>query len=641
MKKNLILFCALVALFWAIPVIPDAKAEDKPAELNNQPAAQIFPKLPTTPDDPHLDDAKVYPMWGPLCMRYTYSVVYQDDKNRAPEYMRMYFNGKWLDLAKENKNDSDYKKGVKYVYKFVPNKLGSNFYFFEASNGKGKARDGIIDSPDNGPVLFETDFSQNEIALIDPKSGQKLWSYPTHKEWVKGVALSDDGKYLAATTTKHIYFFETSKQNPLWSYQYQGSFDVENNDVKGGVDVSVDGSKIFALIGKYAILFSKDSNQPIWQKDVKQQGYNTAISADGKYMAAGTAGDEKNVDTNLLILWSEKSATPLWQYHAAGNFHDVSLSFDGSYIAGATGCPDRRAYIFSKDSNEPVMRSDMLAEDSPVNRAKISADGKYVAYSAEYNKGIAFLFKNPKFGGSNQPVWKLLPPSQRSGRALAMTPDAKTILETTFAGDVLTLGLASNQPTAYWKYPNPIAAADLSDDGRLIAIGGTAEKVYLIDGDSKKQTAEVQFSEYISEIDVAGDGKYVAAGTGGANYFFESFSQNENKKVSCDKVIEPEPEMVQDQTDSKLYNGVQDVDQNLPGGNKVKQFTQKNWLIIVSTLACLIILFSIIFGKTRKKYWLIIIILLIIALVLSLIFFRKPPKSDLEKTEQGTQLENQ
>jgi len=620
MKKTWSLFCVLIIALGMILTISLAWAEDKPAELNSAPASKIFPKLPVTPEDPHLTEAKVYPMWGPLCMRYTYSVIYQDDKNRPPEYMRMYFNGKWLDIEKENKNDSNYKKGVKYIYKFVPKKLGSNFYFFEASNGKGKARDGIIDSPDNGPVLFETDFSQNEIALIDPSASQKVWSYPTGKEWVKGIALSDDGKYLAATTTKHIYFFETSKKEPLWEYDYGGNFDVENNDVKGGIDVSADGSKIFALIGQYAILFSKESNKPIWQKDIKQQGYNVAISADGKYMAAATAGDEQNVESNLLILWNEKSATPLWQYHASGNFHDVSLTYDGSYIVGATGCPDRRAYIFSKDSKEPIMRSEMLTEDSPVNRAKISADGRYVAYSAEYNKGIAFLFKNPKFGGSNQPIWKVLPPNQRSGRALAMTPDAKTILETTFAGDVLTLGIDSNQPTATWKYSKPIAAADLSDDGKLIAVGGTAEKVYLIDSVTKKQKAEIPFSEYISEIDVASNGKYVAAGTGGANYFFETFSQNEGKVVTCDKIIEPEPEKNQNTIINSKING----EKGIAPANQAEKTISKGLLWMIIVWAILTIILLIIFRKTRKKYLILIIGSLLIVLVVILIFFLKP-----------------
>ena len=189
------------------------EAEDKP------PPGRTIPKLEKTPDDPVLINSHVYPMWGPICQRYTYSVIYQDKEGRPPEYVRMYFNGDWVDIEKENPEDSDYKKGVKYIYKFVPKRIVSNFYFFEASNGLGKARDGIIDSPDNGPFLFESAFDNNEIALIDAVTGRKIWSYSTGKNWVGGIALSDNGQYLAAQTTDHVYLFDTTKNGPLWDYE--------------------------------------------------------------------------------------------------------------------------------------------------------------------------------------------------------------------------------------------------------------------------------------------------------------------------------------------------------------------------------------------------------------------------------------
>jgi len=257
----------------------------------------IIPKLPKTPNDPVLSNGHVYPNWGPPCQRYTYSTVYQDKEGRAPEYMKIYFNGKMIDMTKTNPNDSDYRKGVGYEYKFVPNKLGSNFYYFEASNGKGKTRDAIIDSPDNGPVLFKSAFEKNEIAVIDKQSGKKILSFLTGKEWVGGISLSDNGKYLAAKTSKHVYLFDTNKpEKPLWQFNCE-----ECAEGKGGVDISGDGSKIIAAIGEVALLFNRSSNKPVW-KYVAGNAYNVAISRDGKYMAAATMGEESNPNSNLLIL---------------------------------------------------------------------------------------------------------------------------------------------------------------------------------------------------------------------------------------------------------------------------------------------------------------------------------------------------
>jgi len=255
--------------------------------------ARVFPKLPKTPNDPVLSNGGVYPMWGPVCQRYTYLTYYSDKEGRPPEYVRMYFNGQWLDVQKENPNDNDYKKGVKYIYKFVPNKIGPNFFFFEASNGLGKTREGIIDSPGNGPVLFDADFLHNEIAVIDRETGRKILSYPAGQEWVGGVAISDDGRWLAAKTSFHVYLFDITKpEKPNWEFLVGGGGMI-GGDVKGGIAISGDGAKIFASSGDNVFLFDKSSNQPVWQYPIGN-GYNVAISKDGQYVAAATAGSEDN-----------------------------------------------------------------------------------------------------------------------------------------------------------------------------------------------------------------------------------------------------------------------------------------------------------------------------------------------------------
>jgi hypothetical protein len=542
MKKKI--FLLILAIFLSLVLSAGGVlAEDKPSAGQNSGTPQVFSKLPKTPNDPLLRDGKVDPMWGPLCQRYTYSVIYSDKEGRPPEYVRMYFNGSWIDMEKETASDSNYKTGVKYIHKFVPTKYGSNFYFFEASNGLGKARDSIIDSPDNGPVLFEGDFKDNEVAIIDSQRKEKIWRYSLAEEWVGGLDFSADGEYLAVQTTSHVYLFKRDSEKPLWDYKYNGEYTVENNDVKGGIAISGDGTKIFAEVGNSVLLFSRNSNKPIWQKNLKTQGYNVAISKDGKYLAAALAGGGSTDNASLLILWSAEKSEPLWQYEAAGNFHDLSFSEDGSYLAAATGCPDRRAYIFSKDSKEPVLRSEMLTRDSPVNRARISADGYFAAFSAEYENGLVFAFKNPAFGGGNQPLWSM--PStknHRSGRGFDMTPDGKNILETTFAGEVILLGPENNTPRQSWKFDRPLAAAAISNDGQIIAVGGTAGKVYILQPSNASSLAEISFDEYIGEIAVSSDGRYIAAGTSGSNYFFESFISDEKTEVKCDKIIEPKAE---------------------------------------------------------------------------------------------------
>ncbi|MBU2592184.1 PQQ-binding-like beta-propeller repeat protein [Patescibacteria group bacterium] len=564
MLRRLFFFINLVAgLFLSVLTV---NAEVK---INN-PSCGTIPKLPKTENDPYLFEGHVYPFWGPVCQRYTYSVIYRDEKGRPPEYVRIYFNGKMIDIDKSDSNDTNYQKGVRYQYRYVPDKLGSNFYFFEASNGVGKARASIIDSPDNGPVLFEGDFKDNEIALIDA-SGNLVWRFPVGEEWVGGVALSDDGRYLAAQTNRHVYLFNTDSAKPVWTYTSKMS-SPPGGDVKGGIDISTDGSMIFTALGSQALLFNQKSNKPVWQYDIGNSAYSAAVSKDGEYLAIGTAGSDENQDSNLLILWNKKSSKPLWQYHASGNFHEVSLSNDGAFVAAATGCPDRRAYIFSKDSNEPILRTEMLTRDSPVDEAQISGSGDLAAFGLESDQGGLAIYDRV---GKKQ-LWRFETPKRKSVRALSITDDGQLIAAATFGGQVYIFNNESNKPLASWSLDASMGAVEISDDGRLLAVGGADSKVHLLNPQDKTFHRQIVLSEYVGEIDVAANGKYVAAGTSGSVYFFETFSPNEGKIFPCVEIVEPvsEAEMRSSSktTGSKLNNLVGVMRKKLSFFEKILNF---------------------------------------------------------------------
>lgn len=519
------LFALIVLLS---PFVPAAFAEDK--QFSGGPAG-IIPKLPKTPDDPELFDNFVRPSWGPVCQRYTYTVTYRDKEGRKPEYMRIIFNGKPIEMEKQNPADENYKSGVRYIYKFVPNKLSSNFYYFEASNGVGKTRAAIIDSPDNGPVLFESSFTNNEIVVIEKSSNKKILSFSAKDEWIGGIAFSDDGKYLAAKTSNHVYLFDTTKpEQPLWTYTH--SISEVGGDVKGGIAISASGDRIFALVGSSALLFHNNSNQPVWKKDVGN-GYNVAISKDGNIAAAGTSNGSGE-QSNSLVIWNTKSDQPLWQYHSSGNFHDVSLANDGSYIGASTGCPDRRAYVFSKESNVPLVRTEMLTRDSPVHRAKISSDGSVLAVGSESDAGAVFLFNND----SPEPLWKFSTIGGSSVRALNMTPDGTSIGASTFGGQAYIFDASSNKPVSSWTVNAALGGLDIADDGSFIAVGGTDNKLHIFEKGNTVGT-QIDMPEYVEEIDISANGKYIAAGTGGSVYFFENFNKNQNKVYPCTTIIEP------------------------------------------------------------------------------------------------------
>jgi len=505
-------------------------AEDKSAP------GGIIPKLPKTANDPELFNNFVFPEWGPVCQRYTYTVTYRDKEGRLPEYMRIIFNGEAIEMEKANSDDNDYKKGVRYEYKFVPNKVDGNFYYFEASNGVGKTRASIIDSPDNGPVLFESAFDNNEIVLINSFTGDKLWSYSTKEEWVGGVALSDDGQYLAALTSRHVYLFSTDSEKPIWQYQFNQSSPIGGGSRGNGIAISKDGNQIVAALGMEVALFDRNSSQPVWK--YQAPAIAVAISKDGQYLVAGVVKQDVEKGGNVVLIWDAKSNQPIREFGADSNFHDVSLSADGQYFVASTGCPDRKAYLFSKDNPDPIIKSERLTFDSPVSKSKISADGSWAAFATEGgpDSSVVVLFNK----NSPTPVWKFDNQKRNSSRAMSLTPDGQFIAAATMKGDVYLLNKDSNKPVKQWQLNSSIGALDIADDANFIALGGSDNQVWILskNGGEKK----IQVSEFVQSLDISAGGKLIAAGTGGSVYFFEEYlSPNKNKVFECQTIIEPAP----------------------------------------------------------------------------------------------------
>jgi len=530
-KKTPFTFILCFLSIFLFPFFQPVRAEDKPSGFGV--SSGVIPKLPKTVNDPQLSGGHVYPEWGPVCQRYTYSVTYRDRDGRKPEYVRIYFNGKMIDMDKANFGDNDYKKGVLYEYKSVPNKIDSNFYYFEASNGLGKTRDSIIDSPDNGPVLFESAFDKNEIVLIDSATGSKLWSYPAEKEWVGGVALSDDGKYLAALTSRHVYLFSTERAKPLWQYEFDQESPIGGGSRGNGIAISKDGSRIIAATGMETALFGKDSNKPLWK--YQAPALAVAISKDGKYAAVAAVKQDVAEGGNVVLFWDTKNKQPAKEFGADSNFHDVSLSADGSYFVASTGCPDRKAYLFSKDSSKPLIKSEQLTYDSPVSKSKISADGSLAAFATEGgpNSSVVVFFSKD----SAKPIWKFDNQKQNSSRAMSLTPSGEYIGVATMRGDVYLLG-KDGQKVKSWQIDSSVGALDIADDASFIALGGSDNQVWILPkgGGEKK----IRVNEFIQSLDISANGKLVAAGTGGSVFFFESYiSANKDKVFSCSQIIEP------------------------------------------------------------------------------------------------------
>ncbi len=486
-------------------------------------------------DGPKLYGNSVYPGFGVPCTKFAYRVIYQDEKGRVPKYVKINLNNEWYDMVKKS---GDYKTGTLYIYEYVPTSTKSNFFYFEASNGVGKVRAAIIDSPDQGPTLYTEKFDNNQIILLD-KGGNEIWTYDTGYDQVEGVAMSKDGNYVAVVTNHYIYLFSKESKEPLWKFCTDCVVPEVISTNMAGVAISADGNYIAADLQNMLYFFNRESNKPLWVRDTESSALGIDMSDDGSLIALGVANLNGKGDKILVY---DKDGNKLWEYRAehpgydqTGNFYHPDMTPDGNYLAVSTGCPDRRAYIFSK-KGELLFKSEQLTFDSPVHKSAISDDGSLAAYSADHTTGkeIVFLFNR-----QGNKLWSFSSQEDATSRGVDISADGKYIAAGTSAGNLYLFSKGSNKPL--WEFSDSkkpfvqIGEVKLNSDGSLLAAAGTSKKIYMFSRESNKPLWEYKANTWVTKLDF--NGEYVVTGTGLREYGGEGAA--EEKEFTCTKIIEP------------------------------------------------------------------------------------------------------
>jgi len=529
-----------------ILILSPIHAEDKTTDL-------FPPKLSDaeTAGGPTLMEGGLYPPWGAPCTNFTYSVIYKDEKGRTPAYMRIWLDGNWHDMKKSGDN---YKSGVRYTFSYVPDSGKEIFYFFEASNGEGKARAAFIDSPNQGPILYSEKFDNNQILLFSKDRDAPLWAFDTGSDMVHDVSLSDDGEYLAASTERFVYLFSKNSPVPLWNFCKQCTPPKISMGEHTAAVISADGKYVAAVLKNTLYFFSRENNTPLWSADISCNAVGMAISEHGEYVSAGVSNCGENGNS---IFFFGKNGTQLWKYQTknegyanSGEVYAPAMTPDGKYVAMSTGCPDRRGYLFSNDG-KMLYRSEPLQRDAPVHESAISDDGKYIAYGTdgEQNKPNKFLFAQ-----NGALLWSHAGQDETDARAISISGDGNYVASGTSNGKVYLFSRNSNTPL--WTYAvqgnyAKVGDVKLNFEGSLLVAGTTANKVYLFSRGSSAPIREYSTPTWINAIDF--NGELIAAGTGFKEYQFEGNSAP-RQQVVCRQINQP-PAMETDGGEGGTMNG--------------------------------------------------------------------------------------
>jgi len=442
----------------------------------------------------------------------TFFTIYEDPQGKPPVYVKLVMRDKSFDMKKV---DGNFITGARYEYQWIPKEgdQGSEFHY-EASDGKDTFRFPLYESGTLAPPnVISQKLNKNKIYLFSKDSDKPLISFDAKTNSVLNMAISADGSYWVAKAGDTIFFFSGTNREPAWQYQCSN-----NQEYGGWVAISGDGKYIAGGCNNALHLFTKDSNKPVWSYQSVQGEYTSiytvSISKNGEFLALGTTTSNNG---GLLAVFSKASNKPLWVHRFnPGNVHALAMSSDGNYIAVGTHCPDRKIYLFSRQSNQPLFEY-VASEGSPVWSAAISADGQSAVYgldSAGTYEGILLFNPNQKTPAKKwQTDWWI--------RSLGISSDGKYIAAGSGDHRIYLIDKDKGQPVWEFEAGDRVGTVGISSNGQYLVGGSKDKKIYFFAKESSKPLWEFQTDSWVNAVAISADGNFIVAGNGFAHYLAE------------------------------------------------------------------------------------------------------------------------
>lgn len=329
-----------------------------------------------------------------------------------------------------------------------------------------------------------------------------IWHFKS-SEWVRDVAISDDGSTISAVGyDQYIYLFNSTSNTPIWSYQA--------SDIPWNVVLSANGDYILAGSNEgYVHFFTKDNSTPQWSYKTGATTDAVAICPDSAYMVVGS-------NDNRIYFFNKSGY--VWRYHAGKSFISVALSTDGSVITGASSSGDYgKVYTFNKVSNSPLWNCDR----EYIMSVAISSDGTYIASGS----GLSYPGITPRGNisffhiSSPAPLWYYETPFPARHVAISSNTQYIIAVHGEYYGTNNVLYKFDDTSHLIWKYnlngyPNDLA---ISEDGRYIVIGLKSNRVSYFDSVTKKLLWTMGTPSMVKSVDITLEGDYIVVSDDSGN----------------------------------------------------------------------------------------------------------------------------
>ena len=222
-----------------------------------------------------------------------------------------------------------------------------------------------VETTEDGNKIFAACGSPRKVFLFNNTESPPVLGFNTTGLALR-VAISSNGSYMAVTDNDaKLYFFNTSKKSPEWTFTLEG-------DMSSALSMSADGNYI-ASGGDKVYVFNKISSIPIWTYNTPDEIRSIKVSQNGNYIVAGGGFSD-----NKVYFFNSSNPSPEWTYSTKEDIASVAISFNGDYVV--TLSHDNFLYLFNKSSSVPIWRYRLDGYPWPQYdySLSISSDGKYI-----------------------------------------------------------------------------------------------------------------------------------------------------------------------------------------------------------------------------------------------------------------------
>jgi len=180
----------------------------------------------------------------------------------------------------------------------------------------------------SGGGSYLVSVSNGVVNFYHKSNSTPLWQYDTGEQFITGLAMTPSGEFFAVGgQDNRIHVFNKTGPDPIQMY-FVGA-------IVRSLAISDNGNYISAGCSDGLYLFEKSNPNRLWRHLSLGDGYQTAMSSDGNFIAYGGFGYDNNQD--YIYFFKKSSNTPLWWKIVINRVSGLRLSADGSIIAVAAG----------------------------------------------------------------------------------------------------------------------------------------------------------------------------------------------------------------------------------------------------------------------------------------------------------------